>query len=72
MTKIFFYGLFMDRTLLEEKGLHPELIGPAVLPGYRNTMLRSQRTEPPTGCRRVLSRSGEHPSSVRSDATGVC
>ena len=35
MSKIFFYGLFMDRSLLTGKGLHPEMIGPAVLPGYR-------------------------------------
>lgn len=35
MSKIFFYGLFMDRTLLVEKGFHPETIGPAVLPDYR-------------------------------------
>lgn len=35
MSKIFFYGLFMDRTLLAEKGLHPETIGPAVLSDYR-------------------------------------
>jgi len=35
MIKIFFYGLFMDRSLLADKGLHPEIIGPAVLPGYR-------------------------------------
>jgi hypothetical protein len=35
MSKIFFYGLFMDRTLLTEKGFHPETIGPAVLPDYR-------------------------------------
>ncbi len=35
MSKIFFYGLFMDRTLLAEKGLHPEAIGPAVLADYR-------------------------------------
>ena len=35
MSKIFFYGLFMDRSLLTEKGLHPEIIGPAVLPDYR-------------------------------------
>jgi hypothetical protein len=33
--KIFFYGLFMDRTLLAEKGFHPEVIGPAVLSDYR-------------------------------------
>jgi len=37
----------MDRTLLSEKGLHPEIIGPAVLPDYhihigeRATLLRS-------------------------------
>lgn len=47
MSKIFFYGLFMDRSLLMEKGLHPEVIGPAVLPDYRihigerATLLRS-------------------------------
>jgi hypothetical protein len=35
MSKIFFYGLFMDRSLLTEKGLQPEIIGPAVLPDYR-------------------------------------
>lgn len=35
MIKIFFYGLFMDRALLVEKGFHPEIIGPAVLSGYR-------------------------------------
>ncbi len=35
MSKIFFYGLFMDQTLLVEKGLHPETIGPAVLSDYR-------------------------------------
>jgi len=35
MSKIFFYGLFMDRSLLTEKGLHPEIAGPAVLPDYR-------------------------------------
>jgi hypothetical protein len=35
MSKIFFYGLFMDRSLLTEKGLHPEIVGPAVLPDYR-------------------------------------
>lgn len=47
MSKIFFYGLFMDRGLLSERGLHPEVIGPAVLPDYRihigtrATLLRS-------------------------------
>lgn len=35
MSKIFFYGLFMDRSLLVEKGLHPEPVGPAVLSDYR-------------------------------------
>lgn len=35
MSKIFFYGLFMDRSLLTAKGLHPETVGPAVLPDYR-------------------------------------
>ncbi len=35
MSKIFFYGLFMDRSLLTGKGLHPETIGPAVLTDYR-------------------------------------
>ena len=35
MSKIFFYGLFMDRSLLTEKGLQPETVGPAVLSGYR-------------------------------------
>jgi hypothetical protein len=47
VSKIFFYGLFMDRSLLTEKGLHPEIVGPAVLPDYRihigerATLLRS-------------------------------
>ncbi|MEZ5331286.1 MAG: gamma-glutamylcyclotransferase family protein [Thermoanaerobaculia bacterium] len=47
MSRIFFYGLFMDRSLLTGKGLHPETVGPAVLPGYRlhigerATLLRS-------------------------------
>ncbi len=35
MSKIFFYGLFMDRTLLTAQGLHPEPVGPALLPDYR-------------------------------------
>jgi hypothetical protein len=35
VSKIFFYGLFMDRSLLTGKGLHPEPVGPAVLSGYR-------------------------------------
>ena len=47
MRKIFFYGLFMDQSLLSEKGLHPSIIGPAVLREYRihigerATLLRS-------------------------------
>lgn len=35
MSCIFFYGLFMDPSLLREKGLHPTLVGPAELPGYQ-------------------------------------
>jgi hypothetical protein len=35
MSKIFFYGLFMDRSRLTAKGLHPETVGPAVLSDYR-------------------------------------
>jgi hypothetical protein len=35
MSRIFFYGLFMDRALLIEKGLHPETIGAAALADYR-------------------------------------
>jgi len=35
MSRIFFYGLFMDTGLLREKGLHPTLVGPAELTGYR-------------------------------------
>jgi len=47
MSRIFFYGLFMNRSLLTEKGLQPEMIGPAVLVDYRihigqrATLLRS-------------------------------
>jgi Gamma-glutamyl cyclotransferase, AIG2-like len=47
MSMIFFYGLFMDRSLLTGKGFHPETIGRAVLRGYRMhigaraTLLRS-------------------------------
>ena len=33
--KVFFYGLFMDRSILTKRGLHPEAVGPAVLPDYR-------------------------------------
>lgn len=35
MNPIFFYGLFMDPSLLAAKGLHPTLVGPAELPGYQ-------------------------------------
>ena len=35
MSCIFFYGLFMDASLLREKGLHPTVLGPAELPGYQ-------------------------------------
>ena len=35
MSRIFFYGLFMDRALLVEKGLRPEVVGAARLPDYR-------------------------------------
>jgi len=35
MSRIFFYGLFMDRALLDERGFHPETLGPAVLSGFR-------------------------------------
>jgi hypothetical protein len=35
MSTIFFYGLFMDKALLEEQGLHPSAIGPARLSDYR-------------------------------------
>jgi hypothetical protein len=35
MSCIFFYGLFMDASLLAAKGLHPTPVGPAELPGYQ-------------------------------------
>lgn len=35
MSTIFFYGLFMDETLLVEKGLRPTPVGKAVLPDFR-------------------------------------
>lgn len=47
MSKIFFYGLFMDDARLTEKGFHPEVIGAAILRDYRihigerATLLRS-------------------------------
>ena len=47
MSKIFFYGLFMEQSLLAGKGLHPDIVGPAVLHDYRihigerATLLRS-------------------------------
>jgi len=33
--RIFFYGLFMDCTLLQEMGFHPTTVGPAQLAGFR-------------------------------------
>jgi hypothetical protein len=33
--RIFFYGLFMDSSLLTSKGLHPVVLGRAILYGYR-------------------------------------
>ena len=47
LRRIFFYGLFMDRALLESMGVHATLVGPAELPGYklriadRATLVRS-------------------------------
>ncbi|NNM35001.1 MAG: gamma-glutamylcyclotransferase [Gemmatimonadetes bacterium] len=47
MRTIFFYGLFMDRSLLAGQGLQPEVVGRAVLPdfrihiGQRATLIRS-------------------------------
>jgi hypothetical protein len=35
MIRIFFYGLFMDVSLLREKGLRPHLVGAAELSDYR-------------------------------------
>ncbi len=35
MRPIFFYGLFMDSSLLEEMGLHPIVHGPAALENYQ-------------------------------------
>lgn len=35
MKKIFFYGLFMDRSLLTEKGFRPATVGRALLSGFR-------------------------------------
>jgi hypothetical protein len=32
---VFFYGLFMDRQVLETKGIHPTEIRVAAVPGYR-------------------------------------
>lgn len=48
MTKIFFYGLFLDPSHLRGQGLHPEVLGPAKLPGFRihigerATLIRSE------------------------------
>lgn len=35
MSRVFFYGLFMDASLLRGLGLQPTPIGPAELPGYQ-------------------------------------
>jgi hypothetical protein len=35
MNAVFFYGLFMDETLLKEKGLNPQNTRPALLLGYQ-------------------------------------
>jgi hypothetical protein len=35
VNSVFFYGLFMDASLLEEMGLHPNVIGPAKLPDFQ-------------------------------------
>ena len=35
MRRVFFYGLFMDRTLLVGKGFHPRVVGSAELADYR-------------------------------------
>jgi len=35
MSRIFFYGLFMDAKLLEHMGFHPKLIGSAELRDFR-------------------------------------
>ena len=53
MSRIFFYGLFMDRALLVAKGLHPEVIGPAELPGYR-IHIGDRATLVPAPSRRAL------------------
>lgn len=34
MSGVFFYGLFMDRSLLIERGVHPRLSGPTVPRDY--------------------------------------
>jgi hypothetical protein len=50
MIRIFFYGLFMDPSLLRAQGLHPEIVGPAEVPGYgirignRATLIPSPRS----------------------------
>ncbi|MEM7281920.1 MAG: gamma-glutamylcyclotransferase family protein [Pseudomonadota bacterium] len=35
MATVFFYGLFMDKDLLEKKGLTPKNVRPACLKGYQ-------------------------------------
>ena len=49
MTRIFFYGLFMEAALLEEMGLHPEVLGPALLRNYRISIGRKATLTPVPG-----------------------
>lgn len=70
MSKIFFYGLFMDRSALVDKGLHPEMLGPAVLPGFRihigerATLLRSASSR---ACGVVVELSDEEARTLYSE-----
>lgn len=43
VAKVFFYGLFMDRRRLEEKGFSPAVIDNAVLPDYQ-LLIRDRAT----------------------------
>jgi len=73
MSKIFFYGLFMDRSFLTEKGLHPEMIGPAVLPDYR-IHIGEQATLLRSGIRRgdrCFRRDARHPPSSETPTRGT-
>ena len=50
MTQVFFYGLFMDRELLQDKGFHPANVQLAKLPGFqlrigeRATLIESSKS----------------------------